>query len=828
MSDINLSLSIDQADFKKAEAKLDELLTPDFDFSDIDTALNQLDFAIEDVELNADISTLQSQLDSIDDVDIDANVEGTEQVDELIASANEVSDKEVTITAEADSGEIDELNNKLDEVSEDVLVNVDTDDANSSIDSLSSSFLAMFGIVSSGTTDKIKGLIDSIKNVGSTGANSFNLLSTGVGSSNKALNVFKIALASTGVGALVVGLGSLVTFFTKTQRGADLLAQATDALGATFSVIIDRVSAFGEIIFNAISNPQKAIKDFGSLLKQFVLDRVQDITKSFGLLGKSLSQLFEGEFTDAFNTAGEALSTLGNGFNPLVEGFKSVTDEIANEASAAALLRKEQQQLEDQEISLITTQAKRRAEIEKLRLVAEDETLSAGERVEALEKANNLALKIFDDEKRIAVERARILGEQVALGESSREEIEELERVRARVIQLDGEEASLKKRLQTRLNSLIRERNRDSEASAKQVSAIELLNAKIKDLRANLDEAVFKDNTKDIETYSNALKEAESQLADFQIKLNLLGKDLTQISDLSSELDFSNFDIEINPVIAPKVDLKPAQDQFDEFSVKDSINQILLDFSDLPNNLFTSEFYSNTSDQFGELSAAIGEYTEQTGLNLENLKEFGIESTTSLAEAFSKSFEVIEFLTDNEKQNFEDYASTVASASGALADSLEEGTALQKAAAITESIINSYLAFTQVLKDEKLPTLVKIPLAGVILASGLAQVNKIRGAETGVIGIDKDYDGKVGKTDKIPLMVAKGESVISEKGTRLNYKELELANRGVNLKEHFKNQSNIDLTPTNGILKEINRKVGNTKINIYNNSGSRLKTRVFR
>ena len=62
------------------------------------------------------------------------------------------------------------------------------------------------------------------------------------------LKTFKGALIGTGIGALVVAFGALVTFLTRTQRGLDFVNQAFAAVTTTIDVIIDRISKFGEAI----------------------------------------------------------------------------------------------------------------------------------------------------------------------------------------------------------------------------------------------------------------------------------------------------------------------------------------------------------------------------------------------------------------------------------------------------------------------------------------------------------------------------------------------------------------------------------------------------
>jgi hypothetical protein len=67
----------------------------------------------------------------------------------------------------------------------------------------------------------------------------------------------------------------------------------------------------------------------------------------------------------------------------------------------------------------------------------------------------------------------------------------------------------------------------------------------------------------------------------------------------------------------------------------------------------------------------------------------------------------------------------LSSAMGGLAAAFREGTIANKIFSSAQAAINSFLAGTQVLRDEKLPTLAKIPAMIAIIASGLAQQVRI-------------------------------------------------------------------------------------------------------
>ena len=277
----------------------------------------------------------------------------------------------------------------------------------------------------------------------------------GVSGIKKAVSGFKslkVAIAATGLGALVLVLGSVVTFFTKTQRGADLLSKATKALGAAVDVITDRFSAFGERVINVFKDPQQALKDFGNLIKQNIQNRIEGMLELLPALGKAISLALKGQFKEAGKTAVDAVGkvTLGvesvtESTGKLIEATKGVVQEINEEAKAAANLEAAQKRLEDREIAMIKTRAETRRDVEAARLAAADQSKTTEERAAALQRAIDLEKALAAEEISIAKERARIIREQNALGESMREDVQAQAEAEARVIELEAQrDAKLK------------------------------------------------------------------------------------------------------------------------------------------------------------------------------------------------------------------------------------------------------------------------------------------------------------------------------------------------------------------------------------------------
>ena len=147
------------------------------------------------------------------------------------------------------------------------------------------------------------------------------------------------AMLGLGIGTLLVALASLVSWFTKTQKGVETANKIMGALGATIDILIDRA----------------------------------------GKLGSALVNLFTGNFKQA----GEDVKGV----------FSGIGKEIADETKQAWKLAEVLNEIDKKEVMLSMSRAANRAEIEKLKKAADDQTLSTQERTKAAEKAYELEKK---------------------------------------------------------------------------------------------------------------------------------------------------------------------------------------------------------------------------------------------------------------------------------------------------------------------------------------------------------------------------------------------------------------------------------------------------
>jgi hypothetical protein len=175
----------------------------------------------------------------------------------------------------------------------------------------------------------------------------------------KSFATIKAGIASTGIGLLIIAIASLATYLTQTKKGAELLQTAMSGLNAIFRVAVDRISQFGEGIAKIIDGK--------------VLEGLKDMGKSFLGIGK----------------------------------------EIKEDTLAAIALSEMMNKLTDDERNLRVETAKRRADIEELKLIAEDVTKSEAVRLQAAKDAFKIENDLVDKRIRNAERALEIQREEM-------------------------------------------------------------------------------------------------------------------------------------------------------------------------------------------------------------------------------------------------------------------------------------------------------------------------------------------------------------------------------------------------------------------------------
>lgn len=278
-----------------------------------------------------------------------------------------------------------------------------------------------------------KGLIKTIGGTGildqATGGlfSKFSGLAQGLRAATQGMKLFKVALIGTGVGALVVALGSLIAYFQASEEGQNKLTKAFNQVKAVVSNLIELYSKLGQGLINVY----KSVGKF--------------------LIGKgSISEI------------GDAIS---NTYDTVKEKVQNFSEDIAEDVKAAAELSDAIAKADKLDRKLMVERQKVNAEISELRTKANDtEKYNAEERIKFLEEA----IKIEDGITNKEIESARLRfeakkkeNEMTSL--ARKEDLDEQAKLEADLYKLEADKTNRQRELESQRQSLLRQQAADEE-----------------------------------------------------------------------------------------------------------------------------------------------------------------------------------------------------------------------------------------------------------------------------------------------------------------------------------------------------------------------------
>ena len=314
-----------------------------------------------------------------------------------------------------------------------------------------------------GNVDAATGALDRM-----TGGaiSSFKSIGSGIKKGILGMKSFKIALASTGIGLLVIAVGSLVAYFTQTQKGAEKLEIAMAGVKIIFAKLTDVASTLGEKILWVFTEPEQAIKDLWGTIKTYFIDKFNEVVKSVGLLGSAFVKLFNRDFSGALADATEGAKGLFLELTPLgvvietvgaiVENVTPLIGEFVNEVNdavdAATKLSNRSIQLRKDQRDLALGFAEGRAQIKEYNLVAEDVTQTLEDRLVAAQKAIDIEKALMTERQRLAQEEVDIQKANMALSKNTEADQQKLVDLEVALINIRTESAEMQTTLGNKLN----------------------------------------------------------------------------------------------------------------------------------------------------------------------------------------------------------------------------------------------------------------------------------------------------------------------------------------------------------------------------------------
>ena len=259
----------------------------------------------------------------------------------------------------------------------------------------------------------------------------FKSLKGTLGTVIKSFKSLRVAVMATGIGLLVVAVGSLTAMFTSSEEGQNKFAKLLMQIGVVAGNVIDILSDLGSVVFNV--------------------------------------------FTGNFKAAGEALSEV-------TEGIKNFGEETKKEIKIAGELADMRAKADKEERQLLLERAEADRKVAELREIAADkENVSVEKRIEAIKEAGRIAEEIT--EKEIATARLRFEAkrQENLLSKSTKEDLDEQAQLQARLIELETARLRKQKALTAEITTSLREAQAERNAILAEQKAKEAEEAKIQE-----------------------------------------------------------------------------------------------------------------------------------------------------------------------------------------------------------------------------------------------------------------------------------------------------------------------------------------------------------
>ncbi|BAQ92939.1 phage tail tape measure protein [uncultured Mediterranean phage uvMED] len=233
----------------------------------------------------------------------------------------------------------------------------------------------------------------------------------------KGVGAIGTTLKAAGIGLIIAAFAKLTEVFNENQKVTNIFNTAFEGLSLAFNDFFNFLdNNVGTVLgyFQGIfENPQQAISDFGTSIKNNLIERFNSFLDTLGFLASAVKKVFSGDFAGALDdvkSAGkeslDVLTGVDNTFDKSVETVKSATTAIVNytketikqAASTVDLNRKADVSIAQNRIIL----EQKDREAEKLRQIRDDESVNIEERI----KANNKLAEVLDEQERLMLANA--------------------------------------------------------------------------------------------------------------------------------------------------------------------------------------------------------------------------------------------------------------------------------------------------------------------------------------------------------------------------------------------------------------------------------------
>tara|TARA_R100000664_G_scaffold2376_3_gene5967 strand:+ start:4507 stop:6417 length:1911 start_codon:yes stop_codon:yes gene_type:complete len=389
------------------------------------------------------------------------------------------------------------------------------------------------------------------------------------------------AFKAMGIGLIIAAFVKLKDLFSGNMETARKFERAGARVSAMFDVIRDRLEPLFEKLMSVFTDPKQAIKDLWQTLKENIANRIEALIDTFKAFGKVIKGVFTLDvqmIKEGASDAADSFVQLATGLDDVQQGaikngIKSVTKELNEEGDAADRLTLALQKVRDMERGMLGVRAEANKIIAESRLLAEDDTKSNEERLEALKAAVAEEERVAQIEMDIQQEKIDALQGLIDLGKSSEEDIQKLAEERARLTELQTASILRQKRVAAEVGVFTAKVNTD--AAKKEQEKLDRAEALIQAQERGLEvteemtskeiNAMIKTFDKEQELEAKSLDTLESSLmSKEELELKASADKFQKLIDLANKYGQDTTELEERL----RLEQQAIRDKFDEEELK--------------------------------------------------------------------------------------------------------------------------------------------------------------------------------------------------------------------------------------------------------------------
>lgn len=310
----------------------------------------------------------------------------------------------------------------------------------------------------------VKAPFENYVKYGKLSAPTMEQMSNATNKSATSLKILRGAVISTGIGALVVALGSLIAYFTSTQEGIDKVNKVLTPLKVLFQTLWGVVQNVGKALVEAFTHPKQLLLDLGRFMQEQIINRATAIIDAF----KGLGNILTGNVKEGIKQVGDAALQAATGVKDVVgkvkEAGKAVSDTIGEAIKRGQRIEEIGVKLASSEADFVKQSEALKLEFAEQNQIARDTSKTISEREAAAKKSIEIQKqinKLVTERNNLEIERMELQQQSNDTSDAERADLErkKAENNKAKAEQIQSEIAQTKV-----LNSI----NKDREAKNKE------------------------------------------------------------------------------------------------------------------------------------------------------------------------------------------------------------------------------------------------------------------------------------------------------------------------------------------------------------------------